>query len=284
MHAWPGSQGNRLFGDSWGDPAAPPVLLLHGGGQTRHTWRRTGEHLARFGWHALAFDARGHGDSDWVADGDYGEEAMALDVAAVVQAIGGRRPVLLGASMGGITSLVAVGQGLVDAAALVMADVVHATASEGFERVRAFMADHAGGFASLDEAAQAIARYKRSGRAQGTHQGLAKNLRLGGDERFYWHWDPRFIEGRRAQDLPKRNARLAAYARRISVPTLLVRGAQSDVVTEESARAFLELCPQAEYVNLAGAGHMLTGDDNDAFGQVAAGFIGRHVAQGAVRW
>lgn len=271
MHTWMGIHGNRLCGDSWGDPSAPPVVLLHGGGQTRHSWRRTGRHLADAGFHAVAFDARGHGDSEWAGNGDYGEDALAQDLACVVRAIGAARPVLIGASMGGITSLVAVGHRVVDAAALILADVVHRTATEGFERVRDFMSCHLHGFASLEEAAAAIGEYRGDRRPAGSHRGLAKNLRQGADGRLYWHWDPRFLDGR--GDLERRCARLAQCARQVEVPTLVVRGARSDVVTDEAVREFLALCPRASHVDVVDAGHMVTGDDNDAFGEVAIRFI-----------
>ena len=271
QHAWTGVHGNRLCGDSWGDPSAPPVVLLHGGGQTRHSWRRTARSLAQAGFHAVAYDARGHGDSAWVDDGDYGDAAMAGDLACVVRALGGARPVLIGASMGGITGLVAAGGGGVDAAALILADVAHTTSADGFERVRGFMTRHAQGFASLEDAADAIAEYRGGTRRQGSLAGLGKNLRRAADGRLHWHWDPRFLDGR--DDLAGRARRLAQYARQLSAPTLLVRGAQSDVVTPEAVREFLALCPHASHVDVAGAGHMLTGDDNDAFGQVAIGFI-----------
>ncbi|MGH6626855.1 MAG: alpha/beta fold hydrolase [Burkholderiaceae bacterium] len=275
MHAWNGAHENRLCGDSWGDPSAPPVVLLHGGGQTRHAWRHTARHLADAGFYTVAYDARGHGDSDWVADGDYGEAAMAQDLACVLRAIGAVRPVLIGASMGGITGLVAVGNQVVDAAALILADVAHTTAANGFERVRSFMTRHVHGFASLEEAAEAISAYHGEKpsklRPAGSHRGLAKNLRQGSDGRLYWHWDPRFLDGR--GDLVGRGQRLAQCVRQLAVPTLLVRGARSDVVTDEAVREFLALCPHASHVDVAGAGHMLTGDDNDVFGQMAIGFI-----------
>ncbi|WP_198968725.1 alpha/beta fold hydrolase [Xylophilus sp. ASV27] len=274
--AWTGAHGNRLCGDSWGDPSAPPVVLLHGGGQTRHSWRRTALSLAQAGYHAVAYDARGHGDSDWVPSGDYGDAAMAQDLACVLRGIAGAgaaaRPVLIGASMGGITGLVATGEAVVQAAALILADVLHTTAPAGFERVRGFMTRHAQGFASLQEAADAIGAYQgaRAHRRR-SPAGLAKNLRQGADGRLYWHWDPRFLDGR--EDLAARARRLAQCARRLAVPTLLVRGAHSDVVTDEAVREFLALCPRASHVDVPGAGHMLTGDDNDAFGQMAIGFI-----------
>jgi pimeloyl-ACP methyl ester carboxylesterase len=247
------------------------VLLLHGGGQTRHAWRRTGQWLGRAGWHALALDARGHGDSAWVENGDYSDGALARDLACVVQSLGDRRPVIVGASLGGITGMVAVSQGLVKASALILVDVVHSTAPAGFERVRGFMTDHAGGFLTLEEAVAAVARYQGGQGKTARPAGLAKNLRQGIDGRLYWHWDPRFLVGR--EDLAGRKARLTACTRQLRLPTLVVRGGRSDVVTEDAVREFLDLCPQAEYVNLAGAGHMLTGDDNDAFGRAALDFM-----------
>lgn len=271
MHTWMGTHENRLCADSWGDPSARPVVLLHGGGQTRHSWRRTAQHLANAGFYAVAFDSRGHGDSEWADNGEYGEEALAQDLACVVRAIGAIRPVLIGASMGGITSLVAAGNRVVDASALILADVVHKTATDGFERVRSFMTRHSNGFASLEEAAAAISEYRGDQRPSGNHRGLAKNLRRGADGRFYWHWDPRFLYG--LGDLAGRGLRLKQCARQVEVPTLVVRGARSDVVTDEAVREFLALCPLASHVDVAGAGHMLTGDDNDVFGQVAINFI-----------
>ena len=104
MHMWPGARGVRIAGDSWGDAAGPLVILQHGGGQTRHAWKNVGELLASAGFHAVAFDARGHGDSDWAPDGTYGQDVMVEDLKCVVAALGNRRPALVGASMGGGTS------------------------------------------------------------------------------------------------------------------------------------------------------------------------------------
>lgn len=75
------------------------VLLLHGGGQTRHSWRNTGRNLAADGWSAIAVDARGHGDSQWAPDGDYGIDALVADLTAIIGELG-EKPVLVGASMG----------------------------------------------------------------------------------------------------------------------------------------------------------------------------------------
>jgi pimeloyl-ACP methyl ester carboxylesterase len=104
-----GRDGNRIVADSAGDPADPPVLLLHGGGQTRHSWGTTVTILAAHGWRAHSADLRGHGDSDWAPDGDYTLDAFAGDVVAIGRSLG-RPPALVGASLGGIASLTAVGE------------------------------------------------------------------------------------------------------------------------------------------------------------------------------
>jgi non-heme chloroperoxidase len=199
---------------------------------------------------------------------------MARDLACVLPAIAAVKPVLIGASMGGITGLVAAGNGVVDAAALILADVAHAVAVDGFERVRGFMTRHARGFATLEEAAEAISAYRneKAVSPRRSFTGLAKNLRQGEDGRLYWHWDPRFLDGRR-EDLAARGERLTQCVRQLAIPTLLARGEHSDVMTHEAVREFLALCPHASHVDVAGVGHMLTGDDNDAFGRVAIDFI-----------
>ncbi|WP_174949471.1 alpha/beta fold hydrolase [Burkholderia lata] len=275
MHRWEGADGVRLAGDTWGHPDAPPVVLLHGGGQTRHAWGATGERLADAGYFALAYDARGHGDSDWSADGDYDQDAFVRDLRQIVATLGGRRPALIGASLGGGTSLVAIGEQQVDARALILVDIVPYTEPTGVARIRTFMAQNADGFGSLDEVADAIGRYRSNRTRPGNPAGLSKNVRLGDDGRYHWHWDPRFLA--RTIDLPSRHARFSACARNLTLPTLLVRGGSSDVVSEAGVREFFELCPHAEYVNVAAAGHMVAGDRNDVFGEAAEAFLMRHV-------
>ena len=273
MHIWPGTAGVRIAGDSWGDPQGPLVLLQHGGGQTRHAWKGAGETLGAAGYFAVAFDARGHGDSDWAPDGLYGQDVMVRDLQCVVAALGNRRPVLVGASMGGGTSLVAVGEDHVDATALVLVDVGPRIEPEGVDKMQAFMTQKPEGFSSLDEVADTIASYQPHRRRPRSTDGLAKNLRLGADGRYHWHWDPRFRPSR--HDLEKRRERLEACSRQLSLPTLLVRGGLSDVLSEEGAQAFLALCRHSEYVNVKGAGHMVAGDRNDVFGHAVSAFLNR---------
>ena len=174
-----GRDGNRLAADEAGDPADPPVVLLHGGGQTRHSWGTTLGAVARKGWHAYAVDLRGHGESDWAPDGDYTLDAFAGDVLAISHALASP-PVLVGASLGGIASLAAIGEHTDEtvARALVLVDVAPRIEEQGRMRIGAFMMEHMDkGFASLDEVADAIQAYNPHRPRPTDLTGLQKNLR-----------------------------------------------------------------------------------------------------------
>src|SRR5437867_1035891 len=174
--------------------------------------------------------------------------------------------------MGGGTSLVAVGEGHVDATALILVDMAPRTESEGVARIRAFMRRNIAGFDSLEEVAEAISSYRPGHRRPRKLDTLAKNVRLGADGRYHWHWDPRLMDR-----TPEPDERRMNSARRLMLPTLLVRGGLSDVVSDDGVQEFLALCPHSEYVNIAGAGHMVAGDRNDNFGRAALAFLQRTV-------
>ena len=276
-----GSNGIRLAADVAGDPAGPPVVLLHGGGQTRHAWGTTLDVLARRGWFAYTVDLRGHGESDWASDGDYTMDAFAADVLALAKCLR-QPPVLVGASLGGLSALTAVGEdedGRRIARALVLVDVAPRLEEQGRNRIGSFMManmDH--GFASLDDVADAIAAYNPHRPRPSDLSGLRKNLRQRADGRWFWHWDPRFISGRLGSTEETRSTltdadRFEEAARRLTVPTLLVRGRTSDLLSEEGARHFLSLTPHAQLVDVAGAGHMVAGDRNDLFNDAVVRFL-----------
>lgn len=275
MHTWTGAGGLSIAGDTWGDPNGPLVVLQHGGGQTRHAWKGAGETLGSAGYHAVAFDARGHGDSDWAPPEQYGQDYMVEDLLCIVQALGGKRPTLVGASMGGGVSLIAVGEGHVDAAALVLVDMAPRIELEGSRRIQAFMDQKPEGFDSLEEVAEAIANYLPHRPRPRNLDGLAKNVRRGADGKYHWHWDPARRGSR--PDRADYWQRLHACANALDLPTLLVRGALSDVLSEQGAQSFLEQCPHAEYVNVKNAAHMVSGDRNDIFADAVITFLKRVV-------
>ena len=238
-----GRDGIELVADAFGDPSHPPVLLLHGGGQTRFAWGGTAAQLAADGWYAVSMDLRGHGESAWDDAGDYSVNAYVDDVRAVAPQLGAK-PVLVGASLGGIASLLAEGEG--DAslcAAIVLVDIAPKIEGSGALRIIQFMQGSADGFASLDEAADAVAAYLPHRERPSDLSGLAKNLRRLPNGRLRWHWDPRFLLPGHGPKPGEQPERLRAAAQKLRVPTLLVRGKLSDLLSEEGAQEFLAMVP-----------------------------------------
>jgi len=248
--SFPTDDGLTLTADRWGE-GERVVLLFHGGGQTRHAWGGAAERLAQAGWCAYTIDQRGHGESDWHPDGAYEIDRFAEDVRGICRSFP-TPPAVVGASLGGISSLIAQG--------------------ECDETV--FMAARAEtGFATLEDCADYVASYLPHRKRPKDLSGLMKNLRLRDDGRYYWHWDPRFVTDAERRMEDRDPERMIAAARRLRCPTMLVRGGSSDLVSEEVAREFLDLVPQAEFADVAGAGHMVAGDKNDAFTDAVLPFL-----------
>jgi non-heme chloroperoxidase len=275
-----GHDGILLAGDVVGDPAGTPVVLLHGGGQTRHAWRSTARRLAASGYLAVTVDLRGHGDSDWAPDGNYSLEAFALDLVAVAADLP-ERPALVGASLGGLATLLAEGElASGTSAAVVLVDVGPRLEPAGVARIVSFMSARPDGFASLEEAADAIAEYLPNRPRPTDLGGLAKNLRIHPDGRYRWHWDPAFIRGDRRPSAAVQTERLFAAARRVEVPTLVVRGRESDTLSEEAAAELVAALPCGHLVDVAGARHMVAGDRNDVFANAVIAFLDTEIGHG----
>lgn len=267
-----GAGGIELVADQYGPADGAPVLFLHGGGQTRHSWKKTGAQLGAAGIRAVTLDARGHGDSQWALDRDYRYEAMVGDVLAVLEQLGGGPAVLVGASMGGITGLLATAAPGGDAiSALVLVDIVTRPEPEGVDRVLTFLSKNPDGFATLDEAADAVAEYLPHRPRPKSTAGLLRNLRQR-DGRWYWHWDPGIL-GDKAADPDEMARSLDGVARALTIPVLLVRGLRSDVVSAAGAAEFQRLVPHAEVVEIGEAAHTAAGDDNDAFTEAVTKFV-----------
>lgn len=247
------------------------VVLAHGFGQTSGAWTRSAETLSQAGFDCWSFDARGHGESSWRDAAPYRFEAMAEDLAAVARHAGAR-PVLVGASMGGLLGLTAQQRSGAPFGAMVLVDITPRWETGGVERVLAFMRAHGEGFASLAEARAAVAEYLPQRAGQPGSGRLRELLSERADGRFHWHWDPRLID-----DLMPTAAvwqpQFAEALRQVRVPLLLVSGGASDVVSQSTIVEFMALAPRARRVVVPHAGHTVAGDDNHAFTRSVLEFL-----------
>lgn len=266
------TDGVELQGDAWGTEQGKPVLLLHGGGQTRHAWKGTARTLAERGHYAVSLDLRGHGGSGWSDNARYDSEAFLGDMAAMLPLFSSP-PVIIGASLGGIVSLLFLGeQTKAIAKALVLVDIATRAEQKGVERILAFMENHQNGFDSMEEAGAAVAAYLHHRKPPSVLDGLHNNLRKRDDGRYYWHWDPAMLLDKNLGELSN-HTRLETAARALALPVLLIRGSRSDVLTTEIVDEFLVLVPHAKFIDVAGASHMVSGDSNDVFTDAVLKFL-----------
>ncbi|MEO8959195.1 MAG: alpha/beta hydrolase [Rudaea sp.] len=268
-------EGLHLAVQTWGDPTAPALVFAHGFGQTRHAWGTSAATLAARGWYCLSADARGHGESGWREDGNY-DFAQFVDDLRLVARQPVQRPILIGASMGGLLGIMAqAGPGALDPGpfrALVLVDITPRWETQGVDRILAFMRAYPQGFETLEQAAAAIALHLPHRKEQKSPQRLRSLLMPSHDGRLRWHWDPRLLE-RIATDGQSQQAALLDAARRICVPTLLISAEHSDIVSDATIAEFQHCVPHASHVRVRDATHMIVGDRNDAFTAAVENFI-----------
>lgn len=265
------SGGLKLAVETFG-ASGPGILFAHGFGQTRGAWSGTAAALASAGHSCVTWDARGHGDSDW-RDGDapYTWQQLVDDLATIARR-SDERPVLVGASMGGLVGLAAESLHAPLFRALVLVDVTPRWETRGLDRILEFMRAHPEGFASLDDAAAAVAAYLPHRAERKSPDRLRALLADHGDGRLRWHWDPRLVD-ELAAGSEREQSRLADAARSLRIPTLLISGGASDIVSDATIAEFLALVPHARHVSLPRATHMIVGDDNAAFTRHVAEFL-----------
>ena len=267
--------GLTLAADIEGPADGRPLLFLHGGGQTRQSWGKALHQAAQHGYRACALDLRGHGESDWSPDGHYDIDSFAADARAVLRTWD-QPAVLIGASLGGLTSLIVAANPPPKVAGLILVDIAVRNEEAGTREISEFMNGAPDGFANIDEAADAVAAYLPHRPRPKDVSGLMRNLREREDGRLVWHWDPTLFtnmaKGNRSRALHEDY--LEAAARRLEVPTLLIRGGRSRVLSREGAEHFLQIAPHAEYVDVNDADHMVAGDANDLFNEAVFSFIG----------
>jgi pimeloyl-ACP methyl ester carboxylesterase len=249
----------RLHYLDWGTAGRPPLLFLHGGCLTAHTWDLVCLAL-RGTRHCLALDQRGHGDSEWSPEADYHPAAHLRDVEGWTAHLGCERPVLVGQSMGALNTLQFARTHGDRLAGIVLIDIAPgAHASPGAARIR----DFTRGPSELDSVEAFVERalaFNPRRHPVLLRQSLMHNLRALPSGGFAWKYDRRLFGGGVAS-FPDVMRDLCEAAATIACPTLVIRGAQSDVVGPEDARAFTALFPRAKLVEIEDAGHTVQGDN-----------------------
>lgn len=257
-----------IVADAYGLPTNPPILLLHGGGQTRNSWKKTGQILADKGWYVIAPDSRGHGDSSWSKKANYSFDYMRNDLVVIAQSLD-QKPILIGASMGGICSLAALHYYPDLAKGLILVDVSPRIEKKGTDRIFAFMSAKPEGYTSLEEVQEAVRGYLPHRKNIGSLNGLKKNLRKLPNGNYGWHWDPKMLHiwMNKSNDVTQKETEvfLTNALVNLQIPSLLVRGGISDVVSLEIVEELRGIAPNLQFVDVAEAGHMVAGDSNHVF-------------------
>ena len=243
----------------WGTAGRPPILFLHGGGLNAHTWDLVclglrGEH------HCLALDQRGHGDSEWSPEMDYTIESQIGDLEAFVERLALERFVLVGMSLGGANALAWAGRHSQRLAGLVLVDVGPETRAAGVQKIAAFTSEQKL-FDSIDVVIERALAFNPRRDARLLRLSLRHNLRQTPKGQWMWKYDQRHRGTVDPGAQERRRALLWEAVPKVSCPTLVVRGAESDVFHDEDAGRLAGALPRARWVRVEKAGHTVQGDN-----------------------
>lgn len=251
---------DRAFGYlDWGPADAPALVLLHGGGQSAHTWDACCLLLARR-YRCLAFDQRGHGDSDWSTDGAYGFDDHARDIAGFIQALQLRAPLLVGMSMGGINATAYAACHASTLRGLVSVDVGPDVRFEAVERLMRGLGAYRF-FANPEDAATRLSALGARRPRALLEATLAQNLRQDNEQRWTWKYDPRTLSERTTAEILDPRQALWARLATITCPALVIRGAESEIFAPADAERFTRALPSGSFVTVPSAGHSVQTDN-----------------------
>jgi len=268
------ADGLRLHCLDWGNDTARPMLLLHGFTGHAHTWDMFARAMCdRF--HVVALDQRGHGDSDWAKDGAYRLEDHAGDIRGVHDALGLRPVVLIGLSMGGRNAIAFTAANPAKVDKLVIVDIGPDIDPRGAGRVSRMAAEAPEDFASVDEAVHYLRQHAAVSSAAAEaalRYRVEHGVKMRPDGRYAWKYDRFLRDQRRGGTVPPVD--LWPAVRRITAPTLIVRGSESDVFSPETAKRMLDLIPGSQLVEIPGAGHSVPAEAPEAFERAVRRFLG----------
>jgi len=262
----------RLRVREWGDAGAPAIVLLHGLRGFSGTWRQLAAALPEY--RLIAIDQRGRGESDWDPARNYYTDAYLTDLETVVEALALDRFVLLGHSMGGATAYVYAARHPERLRALIVEDIAPGSSvrGDGAARIRAEMAALPLDFASWSEARAYWRRTRPTVGEAGLEQRLAESL-CPRDGRIGWRYDAAGISATRLDPDPDRVVDLWPVVDAITVPTLVIRGANSDFCPLDTVMEMRARNPQVAAVMVMNASHYVHDDQPDAFHRIVRDFL-----------
>lgn len=256
----------------WGTSDKKPMLLLHGGTQTAHSWDELSRAMAGE-YRVLALDQRGHGETEWAPDRNYGLEAYVSDIVGFTEALGLERFLLMGLSLGGRNSMVYASRYPARLEALVIVDVGPEVMQEGVESIRRFVGgpDELDSFEAFVELAH---RFNPRRSLENLRERLSHNLKQLESGKWTWKYDRAFRDPN-WRAAPEPPIDLWECLKKIGCPTLIVRGAQSDVLSPQVVERMRQLLPQGRSAVVEGAGHSVMGDNPAGFEAAVRGFLGQ---------
>jgi esterase len=253
--------GLRLHYLDWGPPARrdrPPLLFLHGGRLTAHTWDLVCMAL-HTDYHCVAVDQRGHGDSEWSPIADYVPDALARDIRGLIEQLDLKKPVLIGQSLGALNAMTHATHAAQEMAGIVAIDIAPEVQSQGTERFTSFVADPGPG--TLDDFLKRAHAFNPRRDPRLLRYSLRHNLRQLPDETWTWKYDPRRITPEYFACIIRNLKQLRDHTQAITCPVLVVRGADSDVLTDAQAADFAAALPNGRWAKVQAAGHNVQSDN-----------------------
>ena len=256
----------------WGAPDAPPIVLLHGGHQSAHSWDLVSLHLARK-YRVFALDQRGHGDSEWSRDANYSNNEMSLDAEALMDALELERPILMGHSMGGRNSLLLTRRDPSRLGGLVIVDIGPEISEEGRKLISAFVRNNEE-FDNLEHFAENVRKYDPYRSMEHIERTVKYNMLCRADGKYISKCDstPRRVG---IQTGSSEDAVSLDDARAFDIPTLIVRGETSKILTPESAVRFKDALPQGELVTVPECGHNVHSQNTHGFIEAIGPFLAK---------
>lgn len=262
----------KLNYQEWGDPSAPTILALHGFGLSGHMFDEFADR-AQDRYHIIALDQRGHGDSDWSPEGDYSRDAFVTDVEEFRKALGLERFILMGHSMGGLNAVFYTNRYPEHVEALILVDVGPEAVKEGVDNIKRFT--RGPDELEFEQFVEMAHRFNPRRSIENIRERMSHRLKQLPDGKWTWKFDKRFREdgdSLRVGSELSTDEMWAAF-RAVPVPTLVLRGSESDVLSQDVAQRAATEMRQARLVVIPGAGHSVPGDNPDAFTQAVVEFI-----------